>query len=92
MPLIKASTNRDRICASQLPDAGTDPGHVGAHARFIGDTADYVLNQVIESTLGEDRDFPACRAAQGPGAITPSERDSHGRGSPRRGSPALSRA
>jgi hypothetical protein len=32
------------------------------YARFIGDTADYVLNQLIDSTIAKDRDFLAWRA------------------------------
>jgi hypothetical protein len=31
------------------------------YARFIGDTADYVLNQLIETTLAKDREFIAWR-------------------------------
>ena len=34
------------------------------YARFIGDTADYVLNQLIDTTLAKDRDFFAWRAEQ----------------------------
>ena len=76
MPLIKARTNRVRIvrhiCRMQEPNRDT----LMLYARFIGDTADYVLNQLIESTIGKDRDFLAWRAAQGPGSITvSSERD-----------------
>ena len=70
MPLIKARTNRVRIvrhiCRMQEPNRDT----LMLYARFIGDTADYVLNQLIESTIGKDRDFLAWRAAQGPGSIT----------------------
>jgi hypothetical protein len=32
------------------------------YARFIGDTADYVLNQVIETTIAKDREFLTWRA------------------------------
>jgi len=32
------------------------------YARFIGDTADYVLNQLIDTTLAKDREFVAWRA------------------------------
>ena len=32
------------------------------YARFIGDTADYVLNQLIDTTIAKDRDFMAWRA------------------------------
>jgi hypothetical protein len=33
------------------------------YARFIGDSVDYVLNQLIETTLVKDRDFVAWRHA-----------------------------
>ena len=76
MPLIKARTNRVRtvrhICRMQEPNRET----LLLYARFIGDTADYVLNQLIASTIGRDRDFTAWRAALAPGAIpVSSERD-----------------
>jgi hypothetical protein len=71
MSLIKPRTNRVQvvrhICRLQEPnrDALVD------YARFIDDTVDYVLNQLIDSTLLKDRDFLAWRAAQP--AVSPSE-------------------
>jgi len=32
------------------------------YARFISDTADYVLNQLIDTTIAKDREFVAWRA------------------------------
>ena len=32
------------------------------YARFIGDTADYVLNQLIDTTIAKHREFVAWRA------------------------------
>jgi hypothetical protein len=32
------------------------------YARFIGDSPDYVLNQLIDTTLAKDREFVAWRA------------------------------
>ncbi|ODS56043.1 MAG: hypothetical protein ABS36_06315 [Acidobacteria bacterium SCN 69-37] len=62
MPLIKARTNRVRtvrhICRLLEPNRDT----LALYARFIGDTADYVTNQLIESTLAKDREFLAWRA------------------------------
>jgi hypothetical protein len=62
MPIIKARPNRVRsvrhICRLQEPNRDA----LVLYARFIGDTADYVLNQLIETTLGKDRDFLAWRA------------------------------
>ena len=34
------------------------------YARFIGDTADYVLNQLIATTIARDREFVTWRAEQ----------------------------
>lgn len=62
MPIIKARTNRVRsvrhICRLQEPNRDA----LVLYARFIGDTADYVLNQLIETTLAKDREFIAWRA------------------------------
>jgi len=65
MPLIKARPNRvhvlRHICRLKEPNRDT----LVLYARFIGDTTDYVLNQLIETTLGRDRDFLAWREAHG---------------------------
>jgi len=64
MSLIKPRTNRVQvvrhICRLQEPnrDALVD------YARFIDDTVDYVLNQLIDRTLLKDRDFLAWRTEQ----------------------------
>ena len=62
MPIIKARPNRVRtlrhICRLQEPNRDA----LVLYARFIGDSADYVLNQLIESTLAKDRDFLGWRA------------------------------
>ena len=63
MSLIKPRTHRveivRHICRLQEPnrDAVVD------YARFINDSVDYVLNQLIDCTLLKDRDFLAWRAA-----------------------------
>lgn len=70
MPLIKARPNRVKtlrhICRLQEPNRDT----LVLYARFIGDTPDYVLNQLIETTIGRDRDFVAWRAEQPADAAT----------------------
>ena len=62
MPLIKARTNRVKsvrhICRLQEPNRDA----LVLYARFIGDTADYVLNQLIDTTIAKDREFVAWRA------------------------------
>jgi hypothetical protein len=68
MSLINARPNRVRtvrhICRLKEPNRDT----LVLYARFIGDTADYVLNQLIETTLAKDREFVAWRAAH-PGDV-----------------------
>jgi hypothetical protein len=61
MPIIKARANRIRtaryICRLQEPNRDA----LVLYARFIGDTADYVMNQLIETTIGKDRESVAWR-------------------------------
>ena len=65
MPLIKPRTNRVRtvrhICRLQEPNRDV----LTQYARFIGDSPDYVLNQLIDGTLARDREFVSWRADQG---------------------------
>lgn len=69
MPLIKARANRVRIvrhiCRLQEPNRDT----LVFYARFIGDTPDYVLNQLLATTLAKDKDFLAWRAEHADGAV-----------------------
>jgi hypothetical protein len=44
------------------------------YARFIGDSVDYVLNQLIETTLVKDRDFMTWRAEHPDEAMTTATR------------------
>ena len=79
MSLIKPRTNRVRTVRhiSRLQEPNRDA--LVQYARFIGDTADYVLNQLIDTTLLKDRDFitwrteqpsqPATAAAERPAVI-----------------------
>ena len=64
MPLIKPRTNRVKtmrhICRLQEPNRDA----LVLYARFIGDTADYVLNQLIDTTLAKDREFVSWRTEQ----------------------------
>lgn len=64
MPLIKPRTNRVKtvrhICRLQEPNRDA----LVHYARFIDDTPDYVLNQLIETTLAKDREFLSWRSEQ----------------------------
>jgi hypothetical protein len=59
MPIIKARPNRVRsvrhICHLQEPNREA----LVLYARFIGGSVDYVVNQMIATTLVKDRDFVA---------------------------------
>lgn len=62
MTIIKARPNRVRtvrhLCHLQEPNRDA----LVLYARCIGDSVDYVLNRLIETTLAKDRDFLAWRA------------------------------
>jgi hypothetical protein len=64
MPLIKARTHRITMVRhiSRLKAPNRDA--LVLYARFIGDTQDYVLNQLIETTIAKDREFVAWRSEQ----------------------------
>ena len=82
MPLIKPRTNRVKIlrhiCRLQEPNRDA----LVLYARFIGDSPDYVLNQLIDTTLAKDREFVAWRAEQP--AEAPSQAATRTSGTPRR--------
>jgi hypothetical protein len=61
MPIIKPRANRVRTVRhiSRLQEPNRDA--LVLYARFIGDTADYVLNQLIDTTILKDREFVAWR-------------------------------
>ena len=76
MPIIKPRTNRVRIVRhiSRLQEPARDA--LVLYARFIGDTADYVLNQLIDTTIVKDREFLAWRAEHpDEPTVTPKKRD-----------------
>ena len=62
MPLIKARAHRvaimRHICRLSQPNRDA----LVLYARFIGDTPDYVLNRLLETTIAKDHDFLAWRA------------------------------
>ena len=62
MPLINPRANRVKtvrhICRLQEPNRDA----LVLYARFIGDSPDYVLNQLIQATILADPEFVAWRA------------------------------
>ena len=83
MPLIKARTNRIRtvrhICRLLEPNRDT----LLLYARFIGDTGDYVANQLIETTIAKDREFLVWRTEHAADSAAPVARPASA-SSPRR--------
>jgi hypothetical protein len=79
MPLIKPRTHRIKIvrhiCRLQEPNRDA----LVLYARFIGDTADYVLNQLIETTIAKDREFVTWRAEQPAAQLTEAAPKPNGR-------------
>jgi hypothetical protein len=74
MPIIKARPNRVRsvrhICHLQEPNRDA----LVLYARFIGDSVDYVVNQLIATTLLKDREFVAWREAHPDEVVTRASR------------------
>jgi hypothetical protein len=64
MPLIKPRAHRVRTLRhiARLQEPNRDA--LLAYAAFIGESPDYVLNQLIDTTLARDREFVTWRADQ----------------------------
>lgn len=62
MPLIKPRTRGKQILRhiARLDRENTETLY--AYAAFLGEPADYVLNQVIDTVLAKDKDFRKWRA------------------------------
>jgi hypothetical protein len=62
MPLIKPRTRGKQILRhlARLDRENTETLH--AYAAFLGESTDYVLNQVIDTVLARDKDFVKWRA------------------------------
>ena len=76
MPLIKPRAHRVRTLRhiARLQEPNRDV--LVAYAAFIGESPDYVLNQLIDTTLARDREFVAWRAGREAPAGTPADQPS----------------
>ena len=65
MPLIKPRTRGKQILRhiARLDRENTETLH--AYAAFLGESTDYVLNQVIDTVLAKDKEFVHWRAEHG---------------------------
>ena len=64
MPLIKPRVHRVKVVRHICRLHEQNRAALLEYARFIGDTPDYVLNQLIDATLAKDREFVTWRADQ----------------------------
>ena len=62
MPLIKPRTRGKQVLRhiARLDRENTETLH--AYAAFLGESADYVLNQLIDTVLARDKEFVQWRA------------------------------
>ena len=65
MPLIKPRTRGKQILRhiARLDRENTETLH--AYAAFLGESTDYVLNQVIDTVLAKDKEFVHWRSEHG---------------------------
>ena len=68
MPLIKPRAHRVTYVRHAYRLSAPMREVLVQYARFIGESPDYVLNAVIETTLAKDRDYLAWRAGSEAGA------------------------
>lgn len=70
MSLIKPRTRGKHLVAHKARLDCQTYETLYAYASFIGESTEYVLNQVIDTVLAKDRDFAQWRAAN-PGSFVP---------------------
>lgn len=70
MPLIKPRTRGKQFVrhVTRLERENNETLH--AYAQFLGESTEYVVNQVIDTVLGKDKEFLAWRAEH-PQAVAP---------------------
>ena len=62
MPLIKARTRGKQFVRLVTRLERENNETLYAYAQFIGESAEYVLNQLVETFLGKDKEFVTWRA------------------------------
>ena len=62
MPVIKPRTRGKRVVRHIVRLDQENHETLHAYAQFIAEPTDYVLNQLVDSVLGKDREFIAWRA------------------------------
>ena len=62
MPVIKARTRGKQFVRHTTRLDHENNETLYAYAQFIGESAEYVLNQLVETFLGKDKEYLAWRA------------------------------
>jgi hypothetical protein len=70
MPAIKPRTRQKHLVRHITRMYRENNETLFAYAKFIGEPTEYVLNQLVETVLGKDRDFQTWRE-QHPGSHVP---------------------
>ncbi len=93
MPLIKPRTRGKRLVRHRTRLDHETNETLYAYAQFLGESTEYVLNQVIDGVLAKDKDFQQWRAGH-PDSYVPRAEARRGGGPrrPDRGQPSLVRA
>lgn len=89
MPVIKPRTRGKQLVKHRTRLDRENTETLFAYAEFLGESTEYVLNQVIDTVLAKDKEFLQWRAAH-PGSFVPRPYDHHRPG--RRPSPKLAAA
>lgn len=72
MPLIKPRTRGKQLVRRIVRLDRETNETLFAYAHFLGESADYVLNEVIDTVLARDKEFVAWRAENSASFVPPS--------------------
>jgi hypothetical protein len=88
MPLIKPRTRGKQLVKHRTRLDCENNETLYAYAQFLGESTEYVLNQVIDTVLARDKEFVKWRESH-QGSFVPRAHDRHGqkRTAPRRSHP-----
>ncbi len=90
MPLIKPRTRGKQLVKHRTRLDSENNETLYAYAHFLGESPEYVLNQVIDTVLARDKEFVKWRESH-QGAYVPRGKDHHRRKNvgPRRAEPGV---
>ena len=81
MPIIKPRTRGKQLVKHRTRLDRENAETLHAYAQFLGESTEYVLNEVIDAVLARDKEFAQWRASQ-PGPFMP-QPQTRGRGTSR---------